>query len=69
MAQSRVVHISSVTGPRGGESWVLTLECGHSVVRPKRKIKNAGQAMKLMQDPSAFSAPESCVCNQCSKKE
>lgn len=30
-----VVHIDTQVGPRGGESWVLRLECGHTAFRYK----------------------------------
>lgn len=67
MALFKVTHISVVEGPRGGESYVLTLECGCSVVRPIRKVNgNYMRAMELLNAPENFTAPNRCKCPTCS---
>ena len=44
-----VTFIDEQRGPRGGETWVLTLDCGHTAFRPKKPSRpdQLGIAMML----------------------
>lgn len=57
-----VVHIREGKGPRGGEYWFLTLECGHhkSVPRPPFRPE---MVMTMLRRPSG--APKRVRCLYC----
>lgn len=58
----QVVHIATQEGPRGGEAWVLRLDCDHTAFRPVppfRFFADGGHA----QQPRT--APERVRCLHC----
>lgn len=65
----QVVHIEHQEGPKGGEYWWLTLECGHhkAVAIPAYRIEF--MAMVSFKDtkrsPKKRTAPERCRCLLC----
>jgi hypothetical protein len=69
----KVVHIEHQTGPRGGESWFLTLECGHhkSVPMPRFRPNLDLVLVKVRESHTPrrkkFTAPKSCKCPICEK--
>ena len=51
-----VIHY--VTGPRGGQAWLLELECGHYLAKPIPPSR-PGRIRK------PFEAPKRCRCLLC----
>lgn len=70
-----VVHIDTQKGPRGGLSWVLTLECGHTAFRHKDNPTAAQLGARLIGElisfhgkrprPALRTAPEKVRCLWC----
>lgn len=44
-----VTHIEDATGTRGGEMWVLTLECGHVFFKRKPRFDLASHLPHLIE--------------------
>lgn len=64
MKRLTVTHIDSMTGSRGGEFWVLTLECGHVATRSIPKPRPCDVFMRNAW--KRFLAPTSVKCELCS---
>ena len=65
-----VTNIDYQTGPRGGECWVLTLECGHLAFRPIPNMSYARITNYAASGQSIIlTAPSKVRCRFCKNVE
>lgn len=57
-----VVHIATTTGPRGGETWSLLLECGHHAARRRPRL---GMTAAFGRGATAGGPPRRVRCAWC----
>ena len=64
-----VVYIFEREGPRSGAFWLLVLECGHSVARPRREARSLSAFAQSMFRPLAEKlAPGRVQCDISSRR-
>ena len=63
-----VVHIETIEGSRGGQTWSLILDCGHLVCRPKQTGRRLGIAQLVFRNPDRGLAPKRVRCWACDAK-
>lgn len=65
----QVVHIEHSEGPKGGEYWWLTLECGHYKASPIPRLRiELGMVISFKESrrpPRPRTAPYKCRCLLC----
>lgn len=59
-----VVHIFDRVGPRGGAYWLLVLDCGHLVARPRHVVRHWTALTHALFEPiEKRFAPRSVQCH------